>query len=109
MSADWLYRVPVLQHPKPASRVGGWPQSPTLFIPVTWGTLLFLYGTTALVIDPYFLTGTEEEVQQALNTLREQISEEPFTLEELLTLYEFRVVRHSDGVLHLEARPEGEP
>lgn len=79
------YRTIVLWNVKDAGEVGQWPTPPVLYLPVTWGTLSFLLGIASLAVNErYFFETLPGQIEQALNTLMEQVTERPRDIPELL-------------------------
>jgi hypothetical protein len=77
-----LYSPPLLFNPRPATEVGV-TFTPTFYLPVMQETLGLIYGALAYLDRVSHFTGTEVEIEGALNVVREQSHAYALTLQEI--------------------------
>lgn len=82
MALRYLYRPKVLDTAKQVGEVG-LEFSPTFFLPVTADTIGFIRGMLDYLDEPIFWQGTPGEIEAAREVIREQLSENILTQEEV--------------------------
>lgn len=125
-----LYRPVLLKRPKPATSLGS-TQDPRLFLKVTVETARYIRGVLEFLLERSFWTGTEQEIDNALDVISSQIAEIPLELSEIcnnvpafgiqlrfngqdvearsmdgvpIPPYEIRTTQQEDGSIYIEYR-----
>lgn len=100
--ANYRYRIPILLSPKKASDIPAWNPDALLFMRCNWQTASIMRAVTSAIIDEHWWTGTQAEIDQALEAISQQISEPLLTQGEVCGIEpvwgaEFRTPRDEGG------------